>query len=84
MCQEDGEKEEESEMQQCCNVLVLAESMEKRQKEDKEEKKAQLNLCTIHAKCVITIPKDLQQMKPSLPLLNEMPPLWMMRLKDKA
>ena len=27
---------------------------------------------------------DLQQMKPSLPLLNETPPLRMMRLEDKA
>ena len=68
--------------------------MAKRQNKDKEEKKAQPNLYTIHAKHVITIPKDaqltcntcgenhdellglsgdedLQQMKPSLPLLNE-------------
>ena len=47
-------------MQWCCNVLVLAESMAKRQKEDKENKKAQPNLYTIHAKHVITIPKDAQ------------------------
>ena len=78
-----------------------------RQKEDKEEKKVQQNLYTIHAKCVIAISKDaqltpnthgethdellglsgdddLQHMKPYLPLLNETPPLRMMRLKDKA
>ena len=43
--------------QQCGNVSVLAESVVKRQKEDKEEKKTPPYLCTIHAKCVITIPR---------------------------
>ena len=109
MCQleEEDDKEEEREMQQCCNMSIPAESMAKRQKEDKEENKAQPNIYTIHAKHVITIPKDVQlthnthgethdellglsgdgdllQMKPSLPLWQAMPPLWMMRLKDKA
>ena len=56
--EEEDDEKEKREMQQCCNVSVLAESVAKRQKEDKEEKKAQPNLYTIHVKCVITIPKD--------------------------
>ena len=32
--------------------------MAERQEENKEEKKAQSNLYTMHAKCVITIPKN--------------------------
>ena len=61
MCQL-GDKDEEQKKgkKQCCNVLVLAESMAKRQKEDTEEKKVQQNLCTMHAKCVITTPKYIQ------------------------
>ena len=48
-------------MQQCCNVSVLAQSLwQERQKENTEVKKLQPNLCTIHAKHVITIPKDVQ------------------------
>ena len=93
-------------MQQCCKVSVLAESVAERQKENKEEKKAQPNLYTMHTKCVITIPKnvqlthstcgethdellgligddDLQQMKPSLSLLNMMLSSLMI-LKDKS
>ena len=91
-------------------MSVLAESVAEKkegQKEDKEEKKVQQHLYTIHAKHVIAMPKDaqlthnthgethdellglsgdddLQQMKPSLPLLNETPPLRMMGLRDKA
>ena len=34
--------------------------MAKRQKENKEEKKVQPILYTMHAKCVITIPNDVQ------------------------
>ena len=42
------------------HVSSGTESMAKRQKENKEEKKVQPNLYTMHAKCVITIPKDVQ------------------------
>ena len=75
----------------------MTKKRKERQQEDKEEKKLQQNPYTIHAKCVIPIPKDVQltcntcgethdellgwsgdnnhqQMKPSLPLLKEMPP----------
>ena len=47
-------------MQWHCNVSVPAESVAERQKENKEEKKVQPNLYTMHAMCVITIPKDVQ------------------------
>ena len=65
--------------------MVLAEFMAERQEENKEEKKAQSNLYAIHAKHVITIPKDVQltgnthgesHNKP-----NMTSPLLMMRLK---
>ena len=51
------ENEDDVGEQQCCNVSVPAESVAKRQKEDKEEKKVLPNLYAIHAKCVIIIPR---------------------------
>ena len=47
-------------MQWCCNVSVLAESVAESQKENKEEKKVQPNLYTMHAKHVIPIPRNVQ------------------------
>ena len=48
-------------MQQCHIVSVPVQSLwQERQKENILEKKVQANLYTIHAKHVITIPKDVQ------------------------
>ena len=68
MCHSHGEELKQKwcrakrrEMQQCYNILVLAESMAERQKENKEEKEGAVQpLYNMHAKHVITIPKDIQ------------------------